>query len=172
MMSAPLKISALYTLAGIVWILASDTVVSAMVPADEQITVLQSLKGIVFVLVTAAILFALTRHYFQKMEAAREEKEAVFASTVDAANIILKNFLNDMIYFRMVAEDTPFIEKEVIAEYDRVINNTSDKLDQLASLGTVSADDIREWALRETQGTSTAPSDDDPEPLGRPRRRD
>lgn len=160
-MHTPLKISLIYAGVAMFWILFSDQALHfAANGGDDFVTAWQSIKGTLFVVVTTGVLYAVLRYYFRKNEQARQEKREIFDSTVDAAAHILNNFLNDMVYFRMVAEDSPFIEREVLDEYDQVIRKTSSQLRRLSELENVSARDIRNW-LENREGHLYQPAADD-----------
>lgn len=140
------KIVILYVLGATAWILVSDWVVALLSPGNAPQALMQNIKGLLFVAVTGLLLFVLVRRYFRQMEAAQAEKRDIFQSTMAAVNLVLRNFLSDMTYFRMVAEDTPFIEKNVLTEYDRVIQTTSEKLGELSELHDIDSQSIRSWS--------------------------
>lgn len=61
---SPLGIAAVYLIVGALWILFSDRVLLAVLPADSPtLTLLQSIKGVLFLLTTAGLLYSLLRRY-------------------------------------------------------------------------------------------------------------
>lgn len=160
-MNAAGKITAVYAATALAWILFSDQALHfAAQGGDDFVTVWQSIKGVLFVLVTATVLYVVVRRYLGRIEAAQREKREIFESTVDTASQIINNFLNDMIYFRMVAEDSPFIEESVLKEYDDVIRDAAAQLHRLAELEDVSPGEIRTW-LEQDEGRYYCPLPED-----------
>lgn len=71
-MRLALRISGLYMLAGVLWILLSDLLLEASIPSEQLITLWAIFKGWLFVLVTGSILFALLRREFSTRFEAEE----------------------------------------------------------------------------------------------------
>tara|TARA_R110000850_G_scaffold109303_1_gene222108 strand:+ start:5672 stop:6592 length:921 start_codon:yes stop_codon:yes gene_type:complete len=68
-MKTALKITGIYFIVGLLWILVSDEMVLWFVGDDVlNIKAVQTLKGIFFVTVTAAILFLLLKNYYRKLD--------------------------------------------------------------------------------------------------------
>lgn len=67
------RISAIYTLAGVLWILLSDRIVALMVINKEQLTRLSMLKGWFYVLVTAMMIYLLIRSALSRIKNAEEK---------------------------------------------------------------------------------------------------
>jgi PAS domain S-box-containing protein len=63
-----LRISVIYALAGSLWILFSDTVLSLVISEPAALTHLQTFKGWVFIAVTAFLLYLLVNRYVSAME--------------------------------------------------------------------------------------------------------
>lgn len=160
-MKTPHKIVSIYAVSALAWIIFSDQAVQLASGASAQfITIWQSIKGVLFVVITGSVLYLVVRHYFRQFEQAQQEKREVFESTVDTAAHIINNFLNDMIYFRMVAEDSPFIDQTVLDDYDRIIRETVEQLNRLAALENISPTEIRGW-LTEDEGRYYCPLPED-----------
>ena len=68
-----LKISLIYALAGGLWILFSDTLLSLIITDPVTLTHLQTFKGWIFILVTASLLYVLVNRYISAMK--RSERE-------------------------------------------------------------------------------------------------
>lgn len=62
----------LYLLFGMVWVFVSDIGAIAIFSGKANITIIQHVKGLLFVLLTAAFLFVLIRHDFNKLQQANE----------------------------------------------------------------------------------------------------
>ncbi len=67
------RISAIYTLAGVLWILLSDRIVALMVTDKEQLTRLSMLKGWFYVLVTALMIYLLIRSALVRVKSTEEQ---------------------------------------------------------------------------------------------------
>lgn len=69
----PLMNAFIYLAFGVIWILASDTVVDLLVPAGPMTTRVQSFKGIAFVIASAAVIFILVQRELSRVRRAEEE---------------------------------------------------------------------------------------------------
>lgn len=164
-MKAPGKIVSVYAATALTWILFSDQALHfAAQGGEEFVTLWQSIKGFLFVVVTSFVLYLVLRFYLRRLEQAQREKRQVFESTVDTSAHIINSFLNDMIWFRMVAEDSPFIDRDLLVDYDARIRRTADQLNRLAALEEVSPREIRAW-LEQDEGHYYCPlPEDEPAP--------
>ncbi|GAP14561.1 protein containg HD-GYP domain [Longilinea arvoryzae] len=72
-----IRISLLYLLISILWILFSDQLVGMLVSDPQQIIRLSTVKGWMFVIVTAGLLFALLRREFSIHQQHEREMEAI-----------------------------------------------------------------------------------------------
>ncbi|MDD2906160.1 MAG: hypothetical protein PHC74_07650, partial [Sulfurimonas sp.] len=61
------KIAFIYFVAGVLWIMLSDLLLSLFVDDPHKITLFQTYKGWFYILATTVILFFLTQHYFKMM---------------------------------------------------------------------------------------------------------
>jgi len=61
------KITLIYFIFGILWILFSDKLLDLMVNDDSLLTVFQTFKGAVFILVTSGLLYLLVRKHMQSL---------------------------------------------------------------------------------------------------------
>jgi|GEM_PF-3485977 len=70
---SPLGIAAVYLIVGALWILLSDRLLLAILPADPSaLALLQSIKGILFILATATLLYFLIRGRHRQQNASEE----------------------------------------------------------------------------------------------------
>jgi len=65
-LSPPVKITAIYLLIGIIWILFSDSITSMLFQQRSDLTLVQNLKGVFYVITTGIILFYLIRKYHMR----------------------------------------------------------------------------------------------------------
>ncbi len=63
-----LRISIIYALAGCLWILFSDTVLSLVITDPAVLTRLQTFKGWIFIIITASLLYILINRYVSAMK--------------------------------------------------------------------------------------------------------
>ena len=63
----------IYLVFGVVWILASDSVVELFVYPGPMMTLVQSFKGIAFVVASAVVIFLLMRRELRRVHSAEEE---------------------------------------------------------------------------------------------------
>ena len=72
---SPLKITAIYLVFGIVWIVTTDWVVITLFDSPETISLLQTLKGWIFVVLSSALILGMTQLRANQVELAREKLE-------------------------------------------------------------------------------------------------
>ena len=81
-----LRISMIYALAGCLWILFSDTLLSLFITDPVVLTHLQTFKGWIFIIITASLLYVLVNRYVSAMklsEQAMRESEKTFRILAD-----------------------------------------------------------------------------------------
>ena len=80
MKTGALKIAALYTLAGILWITLSDRILLAMQKHFDLdfVLFLSSIKGICYVIITGLMLFQLIRLYTKRLAESEEQYRSYF----------------------------------------------------------------------------------------------
>jgi putative nucleotidyltransferase with HDIG domain len=81
-LSAAGRIVLIYLLVSVVWILVSDSVVSAVITDPDAERTAQSYKGIAFVLMTAAVIYALIRQHSTHLQAAAQRIEDAYDQTL------------------------------------------------------------------------------------------
>ncbi len=72
----PLKITLIYLVFGILWIIFSDSLFLSLPARQEDLIRISSAKGIVFIIVTSAILFLLIRHFSGQLQDANRQLRA------------------------------------------------------------------------------------------------
>ncbi len=72
------------------------------------------------------------------------EKVKVYKAMVSSAHHVLNNFLNQMLLFKITAEDTPGFDKEVLDLYDVVMEDAKEQINALSSITEVNEDKIKE----------------------------
>lgn len=92
------------------------------------------------------MLYFLTRQMWYKIQDRELEKEAVFISTMRAVQHILNNFLNKMLFFKLIAEEKHGLPQEVVEHYDSVIDETSKQIKRLSGIKEISPEEIEKVA--------------------------
>ncbi len=111
-----LKISAIYLIAGCIWIISSDTILKILIPDADEYAVYQTYKGWAFILSSAVLLFILLYSEFKK----RDIIESDLIKNLGEKKILLneihhrvKNNLNSIISF-LYLENAKAISPESI----------------------------------------------------------
>ena len=79
------------------------------------------------------------------------EKVKVYRAMLSSAHHVLNNFLNQMLLFKITAEETPGFDKEVLDLYDVIMEEANEQISALGSITEVSEDKIKE-AVSPTPG--------------------
>ncbi len=79
------------------------------------------------------------------------EKVKIYKAMLSSAHHVLNNFLNQMLLFKITAEDTPGFDKEVLDLYDVVMEEAKEQISALSSITEVSEERIKE-AVRPKSG--------------------
>ena len=66
------KLTFLYLLLGILWIVFSDLFINQLIENDQLLATVQSLKGSFYVIITAIILFIYTNQHIKKLDSAKK----------------------------------------------------------------------------------------------------
>lgn len=141
------KITLLYAVFGVLWIFFSDRALETLVSDPKMLSLLQTFKGWLYVAITSLLLYVLIRIDYHSIERKEQEKGEIFTATIGAVHHILNNFLNKMMLFRMRAEESRNIEPEILALYDRVIDETQTEIAKLSSVAELTEEKIREAVL-------------------------
>jgi PAS domain S-box-containing protein len=112
----PLKISFIYLVFGLVWILVSDQVIHIIAYEPEDYATIQSIKGFLFIIITALLLFLLIQHFTRELRGKNDELRASYEE-IAASEEELRQNLEDLIAgeqalqesekrYRLIAENT------------------------------------------------------------------
>lgn len=71
-------------------------------------------------------------------------KIKVYKAMIHSAHHILNNFLNQMMIFKLTAEDTPGFDPKILSLYDKIIGDATTQIDALSSITTIDDISIRE----------------------------
>lgn len=74
-MSSPLKLASIFLLFGIIWVLATDFILTASTNSQIIIERFQNYKGILFVVLSALLIYFVSRKLYGNIEKAREKQE-------------------------------------------------------------------------------------------------
>ncbi len=155
------RITALYLVLGLTWILFTDSILENLIADKELLTTFQSLKGGFYVIITTLLLFVLARRNSRKEEAIKlkliESKEKAEESdrlkTAFLANMSheIRTPMNGILGFVSLLEDTT-LTKDKYALYLNFIRKSSERL-----LSTIN--DIIEISKIESKQVKINPSD-------------
>ncbi|MBX3009682.1 MAG: hypothetical protein KF816_16785 [Melioribacteraceae bacterium] len=138
-----IKITLVYFLFGSLWIFFSDRILQLMADIPDTLTLLQTFKGWFYIIITSFLLFFMMRFNYEKKLSQEKEKIDLFYSTMRAVHHILNNFLNKMQFFKYAAEESGNFKEEVLAEYDRVIQEASQEIQKLSAINNITKDEIQ-----------------------------
>ena len=62
---------------------------------------------------------------------------------IESTHHILNNFLNQMMIFKLTAEDTPGFDHNVLSLYEKIIEDASTQIDTLSSITNIDEISIR-----------------------------
>ncbi|MBC7828843.1 MAG: PAS domain-containing protein [Chitinophagaceae bacterium] len=74
-LSSPIKLALIFLLFGIIWVLATDFILSISSHDQPQLERFQSYKGILFMVLSALLIFFVSRKLYGNIEKARREQE-------------------------------------------------------------------------------------------------
>ncbi len=137
------KITLLYLLFGVLWILITDSALLILSPDSAYLTILQSIKGCLYVLVSALFIRHITKRAFQKQEAQEKERHRVFMETVKASNHILRNYLNQMQLVTEEAENCHAFDKNTVKLAHAISKDAETQLAKLSKISEISPEEIR-----------------------------
>ncbi len=81
------------------------------------------------------LLFGIVGEVFTKILLRKEmEKVEIYTSMLQANNHILNNFLNKMYLFKMEADESKDFDKEILAEYSGIIDETKAQIKNLEGI--------------------------------------
>ena len=100
-----------------------------LTPSDShELWMRLTVTGLIF-------LFGAIGDFFSKKLLNKEtEKWEVYTSMIRANNHILNNFLSKMYLFKLEADESKDFDKEVLAQYTEIINETKAKIKNLEGI--------------------------------------
>lgn len=143
-LSSPVKISLIYAIFGVLWIFLSDSLLAWLISDINLLTQIQMMKGWIYVSITTILLYSLVYCDDQKRLAQEREKREIFNATMAAVQHILNNFLNNMLLFKMAAEDSKDFDQDTLKLYDEVIQEAENQIKILSSTQELSAKQIHQ----------------------------
>jgi hypothetical protein len=143
-LSFPVKVSLIYAIFGILWIFLSDRLLEWLISDVAMLSLIQTMKGWIFVFATTLLLYFLVSTDYKKLLAREREKREIFDATMAAVQHILNNFLNNMLLFKMAAEDSNDFDKETLDLYDDVIHEAETQIKVLSSTQELTAKQIHQ----------------------------
>ncbi len=72
------------------------------------------------------------------------EKLKIYKAMVYSTHHILNNFLNQMLLFKITAENTPGFDKKILEMYDKIIEETNKQIRDLSSVENIDEETIKE----------------------------
>lgn len=132
-LSPPVKISLIYATFGILWIFLSDRLLDWLISDINLLSQIQTFKGWIYVFITTLLLYLLVNSDYKRTLSREKEKRELFVATIEAVQHILNNFLNNMLFFRMTAEESKDFDKETLELYDKVIYEAEAQIKILGS---------------------------------------
>lgn len=73
-----------------------------------------------------------------------KEKVKIYQAMVQSTHHVLNNLLNQMLFVKMKAEDTPGFDPEVIDIYDKIVEDAETQIHALSNVTTVSEESIHD----------------------------
>ncbi len=95
-------------------------------------------------------------HRNQKIEI---EKVKIYRAMIASSHHILNNFLNQMLIFKMTAEETPGFDQDILKLYDEIIKDAKQQIEALSSIGKISQEAIEESIKPRPRGQISGQSD-------------
>jgi len=80
----------------------------------------------------------------EKKRRIEHEKVKIYKAMISSAHHVLNNFLNQMLLFKITAEDTPGFDKEILDLYDVVMEEAKKQISALSSISEVNEEKIKE----------------------------
>jgi hypothetical protein len=103
------------------------------------------MRSVILILLIAFGIFA--DYHTHRIIEKDLQKHDVYAAMLDATQHILNNFLQNMVYFRYLAEKSSDIGQETIELYDQTIIDTANQVNNLKNIQNPTRESIRERFL-------------------------
>ncbi len=85
--------------------------------------------------------------YLQKAKKESEmekEKSKIYVAMLSSSHHILKNFLNQMMIFKVTAQETPNFDPKVLSYFDSITEEALELLDNLSDITSIDEDSINQ----------------------------
>jgi hypothetical protein len=100
------------------------------------------MRGVIFIMLMAFGFFA--DHHTHKIRIADYEKHQLYIAMLNASHHILNNFLNNMQLFTQEAKGSKVFDKDLLALYQKVIDETTDQIKSLEGIENPDREKIEE----------------------------
>lgn len=131
------RITCIYLILGIIWILTSDFLVKFLAPDINKVSQFQSFKGVVFVLLSACVIYLLARHYRNKQQVIKkrlikarkkaENNERLKSAFLANLSHEVRTPMNGILGFVSLLEDPDF-QKEEHSSYLKYVKMSSERM--------------------------------------------
>ena len=139
-----IKTPLIYAIFGIFWIFFTDRVLETIAPNLSALTQMQTLKGWLYVIATTALLYLLIASDYKRTLKQEQEKRDIFQATVKAAHHILHNFLNQMMLFKLEAEESDDFAEDVLELFDEVMAEAETQIGKLSAITDLTKEQIEQ----------------------------
>lgn len=99
------------------------------------------MRAIIILLVVITSSYA--DHYTYLLRKKDQEKLDVFNETVRASHHILNNLLNQMIYYKILAEESHDFDHDELVKFDNMLNDAKAQILALEHIQTLTVDNIK-----------------------------
>jgi hypothetical protein len=90
---------------------------------------------------------------WKRKQSVELEKTKIYKAMIFTTHHILNNFLNQMLLFKITAEETPDFDKKILEMYDEIIDDAKKQLDALSSVTDISEHAIKRSVLPQSDNT-------------------
>ena len=98
-----------------------------------------------FIFLCFLVVDLLRRQKQQKMEKKIEkEKITIYTAMLSSAHHILNNFLNQMLLFKITAENTPGFDKHILSLFDTVMDEADQQIKKLGDITEITEETIKD----------------------------
>jgi len=139
-----IKTPLIYAIFGILWVFFTDRVLETNASNLAALTQMQTLKGCLYVIVTTALLYLLIARDTRRTLQQEQEKRDIFQATVKAAHHILHNFLNQMMLFKLEAEESDDFAEDVLELFDEVMAEAKTQIGKLSAITDLTKEQIEQ----------------------------
>lgn len=88
------------------------------------------------------IFYLIDKVRINRLNQIEMEKLKIYRSMLKSTHHILNNFLNQMMIFKMEAENTSEFDPNILALYDKIINDAKIQIEALGKIDKISAKNI------------------------------